>query len=192
MRSHKMAMRSRSSGFMVREFSSTREYLMFDIEPSPPGCRISRDHEDRLTLFAATKFWRSNRPHRKGQPHHKAPPPNAPTPDYNGSPVTCVLSPEIKRWLKRAIVIGITSALALTALAYAIDYAVFRYKVAKNRQAFAQFTVTSYDAIPQKSGKTLMIFHPPEQQTCVNSLFPREGYPPCWYLQRHTEQRIDM
>ncbi len=94
--------------------------------------------------------------------------------------------------MKRVIVRGLASILALTALAYATDYAVFRYRVAANRQPFGQFTVTRYDAVPQKSGKTEFIFHPLERQTCVNALFPHEGYVPCWYLQRHTEQRTDL
>jgi len=106
--------------------------------------------------------------------------------------VTLVLSAGIKHWLQRVIVVGLSSALVVTALAYAVDYAVFRYRVATNRQPYGQITVTSYDAVPQKSGKTEFIFNPPETQTCVNSLFPREGYEPCWYLQRHTEQRINM
>jgi hypothetical protein len=111
---------------------------------------------------------------------------------YNGTPVTSVTSAEVKRWLKRVIVVGLACALGLVALAYAVDYAVFRYRVATNRQPFGQVTVMSYEAVPQKSGKTQFIFNPPEARTCVNSLFPREGYEPCWYLQRHTEQRIDM
>ncbi|MGC2729173.1 MAG: hypothetical protein WA254_08235 [Candidatus Sulfotelmatobacter sp.] len=90
--------------------------------------------------------------------------------------------------LKRVIVIGLSCALGLAAFAYAVDYAVFRYRVATNRQPFAQITVTSYDAVPQKSGKTQFIFHPPEPETCVNALFPHAGYVACWYLQRHTEQ----
>jgi hypothetical protein len=103
-----------------------------------------------------------------------------------------VTSAEFKHWLLRVIVIGLASVLSLTALAYAIDFAVFRYRVATNRQPYGQITVSSYDAIPQKSGKTEFIFNPPDAQTCVNSLFPREGYTPCWYLQRHAEQRINM
>jgi hypothetical protein len=27
---------------------------------------------------------------------------------------------------------------------------------------------------------------------CVNALFPHFGSPPCWYLRRHREVRIDM
>jgi hypothetical protein len=105
--------------------------------------------------------------------------------------VNASLRPSVKRLLKRTI-ITLSSLLGLTALTYAADYAVFRYRLSTNRQPYGQFTVTSYDAVPQKNGKTQFIFNPPAEQTCVNALFPREGYEPCWYLQRHTEQRIDM
>ncbi len=103
-----------------------------------------------------------------------------------------MLSGRIKQFLKRLIVVGFSCALGATALAYAGDYAVFRYRVAANRQPFGQITITSYDAVAQKSGKTVFLFNPPEAQTCVNALFPRAGYVPCWYLQRHTEQRTNI
>jgi DNA-binding Lrp family transcriptional regulator len=98
----------------------------------------------------------------------------------------------IKRFLKRVIIIGLSCVLGVTALAYVVDYAVFRYRVARNRQPYGQITVTSYDAVPQKNGKTEFIFDPPQVQTCVNALFPRSGYVPCWYLQRHTEPRTNI
>jgi hypothetical protein len=97
----------------------------------------------------------------------------------------------IKHFLKRFLIIGLTSVVSLALIAYAIDYAVFRYRVANNR-AFGQVMVQSHDAVAQKSGKTQFIFNAPEPQTCVNSLFPRSGYTPCWYLQKHTEQRTDI
>jgi hypothetical protein len=96
------------------------------------------------------------------------------------------------RLLVRIAAATFLSALSLTILAYAVDYAVFRYRVAQNRQPFGQITVITYDAVLQKSGKTQLIFNPPEQQTCANALFPREGFTPCWYLQRHTEQRTNI
>jgi uncharacterized membrane protein len=106
--------------------------------------------------------------------------------------VTSLLRARIKHFLKRLAVVGLSSALGVTAFAYAVDYAVFRYRVATNRQPYGQITVTSYDAVQQKSGKTQFIFNPPETQTCVHALFPREGYVPCWYLRRHTEQRTNI
>jgi hypothetical protein len=87
----------------------------------------------------------------------------------------------------------IFSAAGALLIAYAADYGVFRHRVAAgDANAFGQVVITSYDAVQQKSGRTQFIFHPPQAQTCVNSLFPRAGYLPCWYLQRHTEQRTDI
>ena len=102
------------------------------------------------------------------------------------------LRASVKHFLKRVFVIGLSSAVGLTLLAYAVDYAVFRYRLATSRQPYGQITVTSYDAVAQKNGKTQFLFNPPEVQTCVNTLFPRAGYVPCWYLQRHTEQRTNI
>ncbi|MFZ0902237.1 MAG: hypothetical protein WBW98_19915 [Candidatus Sulfotelmatobacter sp.] len=102
-----------------------------------------------------------------------------------------VLSARIRHFLKRLAGAMILSAAGVILIAYAVDYGVFRYRVASNK-AFGQITVTSYDAVRQKNGKTQFLFNPPQAQTCVNSLFPRAGYVPCWYLQRHTEQRTDI
>ena len=48
-----------------------------------------------------------------------------------------------------------------------------------------------YYALHKNKQKTNFMFADPEAQTCVHSLFPHFGYPPCWYLSRHAEQRID-
>jgi hypothetical protein len=105
--------------------------------------------------------------------------------------VSSTLRDRIKKFLKRLLAIGLTAILTLTLVAYGIDYAVFRYRVANNR-AFGQVMVQSYDAVAQKSGKTQFLFNPPQAQTCVNALFPHAGYTPCWYLQKHPEQRTDI
>jgi hypothetical protein len=77
-------------------------------------------------------------------------------------------------------------------MACAADYVVVHYRIATNRQPLAQITVSSYEAVLQKNGRTEFIFNPPQAQTCVHALFPHFGYEPCWYLQRHTERRIDI
>ena len=48
-----------------------------------------------------------------------------------------------------------------------------------------------YYALHKSKQKTNFMFADPEVQTCVHSLFPHSGHPPCWYLGRHAEQRID-
>jgi hypothetical protein len=90
------------------------------------------------------------------------------------------------------ILAGLSFAVGVTAFAYTVDFIVFRSRVSANRQPFGQVTVMPYYAVPQKSGRTQFIFNPPEARTCAHALFPRGGYQPCWYLQRHTEQRTDI
>jgi hypothetical protein len=102
------------------------------------------------------------------------------------------LNPKVTTFLRRLLVIGFSSLVAVSLLAYAIDYAIFRYRLSTNRNPFGQVTVQSYDAIAQKSGKTQFIFNPPENQTCVHALFPHLGFAPCWYLQRNPEPRTDI
>jgi hypothetical protein len=97
----------------------------------------------------------------------------------------------VVRTLKRLLAVMLLSLVTLTIVAYTVDFAIFRYRVGANN-AFGQVTVTSYDAVQQKNGKTEFLFNPPQAQTCVNSLFPRAGYLPCWYLQRHPERRTDI
>jgi hypothetical protein len=105
--------------------------------------------------------------------------------------VSQLLNGRIRHFVKRLAGRTILTVAGLVAIAYAIDYGVFRYRVAANR-GFGQVTVNSYEAVRQKNGKTEFLFDPPQAQSCANSLFPRAGYPPCWYLQRHTEQRTDI
>jgi hypothetical protein len=87
---------------------------------------------------------------------------------------------------------SLLALIALVAIAYGADYGVFEYRVATKRQPFGRVTVEHYDAVAHKDGKAELIFEPPVQQTCVNSLFPHAGDPPCWYLTRHTEQKTDI
>lgn len=102
-----------------------------------------------------------------------------------------MLSARIRHFLLRLTGFSVLSIAGVILIAYAVDYGVFRYRVAANR-GFGQITVNRYEAVPQKSGKTEFLFDPPQLQTCANSLFPRAGFLPCWYLQRHTEQRTDI
>jgi hypothetical protein len=87
---------------------------------------------------------------------------------------------------------SVLTAGAAFALVYGADYCIFRVRQATNRQPFDSVTVTRYYAVPQKNGKTELLFDPPAPQTCAHSLFAQAGHAPCWYLKRHMEQRIDM
>jgi hypothetical protein len=92
-----------------------------------------------------------------------------------------------------------TLAFALLALAllYTGDFLFFRLKVIAPRvgPAFGTVKMERLYAIPQKNGKIDYEFdaRQPEVITaCVNALFPRAGYDPCWYLQRISQKPIPM
>lgn len=94
----------------------------------------------------------------------------------------------LKRYIGRVLLF----AVLVVAIVYAADYTILRYRVATKRSPFGTVTVHPYDAVPQKDHKTEFLFEDPRDETCVNSLFPHMGDAPCWYLSRHTEQRIDL
>ncbi len=94
----------------------------------------------------------------------------------------------LKRLFQRIFLLSVLLVVA----AYALDYGVLRYKIATKRAPFGTVTVQPYDAVPQKNHKTQFLLEDPQDQTCVNSLFPHMGDSPCWYLTRHREQRIDL
>ena len=86
---------------------------------------------------------------------------------------------------------GILAGLLVLSALYVGDDLSLRYRIPPSRQPFGTVTVERYDAIPEKNGKVEFGFEPPVQQTCVHSPVPHMGYPPCWYLSRHAEQRIN-
>lgn len=94
----------------------------------------------------------------------------------------------LKRFFGRAALL----VLLLAAVAYASDYVVLRYRITTKRSPFASVTVHPYDAVPRKDHKIEFMAEDPRDETCVNSLFPHMGDPPCWYLIRHKDQRIDF
>jgi hypothetical protein len=78
------------------------------------------------------------------------------------------------------------------AVVYSADYALLRYRVSANKTAFDTVTVKPYYAVPRKDNKLEYLPDDPQDQTCVNSLFPHLGDTPCWYLRTHTKQRINL
>ena len=79
-----------------------------------------------------------------------------------------------------------------TVLTFAVDFGLFRMRVAANRSPYDAVVVSHFYAVAQKNGKTQFIFEPPAPENCVNALFPHSGMRPCWYLRRHPEQRTDI
>jgi hypothetical protein len=74
----------------------------------------------------------------------------------------------------------------LLVVVYLGDFAAARFNPLGSMQ------VAPYYAIHLKNKKVEFDFDvPKETQSCVVSLAPHFGYPPCWYLKKHTVERID-
>jgi hypothetical protein len=80
------------------------------------------------------------------------------------------------------------AAILVFALAvfYGVDYLVAR------KQPLGSVQVNPYYAVPQRDGKTEFIMLDPEIDSCVQSVLPHLGHPPCWQLNRNRQKRIDM
>jgi hypothetical protein len=98
----------------------------------------------------------------------------------------------LRDWLRWIVLWTVITLLGVAALTFGIDWLVFRVRLATNRNAFGSVVVKHYYAVAQKNGKTQFIFDPPQSWSCVNALFPHNGSLPCWYLQRHPDQRTDI
>lgn len=94
--------------------------------------------------------------------------------------------------MKKILLRTVIFVLAIAALAYVVDYFIWRVRVATNHNPYSSVTVQYYYAIGEKNNKTEYDFQPPQQETCVNSLFPHSGYSPCWYERKHTEKAIQV
>jgi hypothetical protein len=103
-----------------------------------------------------------------------------------------VLNPRIRSFAKKFVIAVVATLVGAFVIIYAGDSVVFRYRDSKSRQPLGQVTVVTYYAVGEKGNKTEYIFNPPQAVTCANSIFPHQGYAPCWYLQRHKEQRTDI
>jgi hypothetical protein len=90
--------------------------------------------------------------------------------------------------LKRVLLV----ALALVALAYAAEDVSIRYQLPASRQATGSVSVRKGYAVKRKNGSTEFLFDDPVSVQCANALAPHMGLSPCWYLERHREQIVDI
>lgn len=81
----------------------------------------------------------------------------------------------------------LTGFLGAMAVIYLADGIVLHFR----HDPFGSVEVERYDVIPEKNGRTEFAFEEPVNLKCAHALFPHFGYEPCWYLSRHSEQRIN-
>jgi hypothetical protein len=95
---------------------------------------------------------------------------------------------KLRRWLFAAAL----ATVGIAGLVYAADFTVFRVRVADHRSPYGSVTVQHFETVLKKNGKTQFLYDPPQAETCVNALFPHQGFAPCWYLNRHREQGTNL
>ena len=89
--------------------------------------------------------------------------------------------------LRLALALGL-----LVALVYAGDYLAVRVRVAWHRDPFDVMEIQRLLTVRLKGKKIEFMLDDAQTQTCVHALFPHQGYVPCWWLARHTQQQRDL
>jgi hypothetical protein len=93
--------------------------------------------------------------------------------------------------MKRRFLQAALGFLLFAALVYAGDYLRLRVLIWRHGNAYGSVVVQPYYAIAEKNNKVQFIGADPLTVPCVHSLFPHLGDNPCWYVSRHTDERID-
>lgn len=90
--------------------------------------------------------------------------------------------------MMRRLLMAIPAVLAITAILYGCDYLYARLR----HEPFADVRIYRFLKIYEKFNK--IDYQPADSITerCVYSLFPHFGHNPCWYVNRHTVQYIQI
>ena len=93
--------------------------------------------------------------------------------------------------MKRVLLKAVGALLILASVLFVGDYLSARFQIPK-RELCATIKIQPYYAVKLKDNKTEFYFLAPQTEVCIHSLFPHFGRRPCWYVSRHTQQRINM
>jgi hypothetical protein len=88
------------------------------------------------------------------------------------------------RYLKK----GLAVVVVLLVVAWLTDYIQLR----RSARPTGSVEIKRYFAVGLKNGKTEMMYAEPQTETCVNAVFPHQGYSPCWYVARHAVRQIEL
>lgn len=86
------------------------------------------------------------------------------------------------KWLLKSV--GVV--LLVAALAYPLDFAVWRVRVARGG-GMGSVPVERFTVAELKGGKEEYFPNGIETVACSRSLYPQEGHNPCWWVERHRE-----
>lgn len=77
-------------------------------------------------------------------------------------------------------------------MVYAADWAAVAIPIPKHKVVLGTVQVQRYLAVPLKNGKNEYDYQGSDTVACVHSIFPQMGYNPCWYVEKHREQRENL
>ena len=99
----------------------------------------------------------------------------------------------MNRWtsIAKKTLVALAAALVIVYLA---DYAWVRIRMRRPtaNDPFQVMTIQGVMEIPHKDGRDEIVLEDPRTQTCVHSLFPQQGYSPCWYVARENGKAVQM
>jgi hypothetical protein len=98
--------------------------------------------------------------------------------------------PALRPKLRRAALLIVVIATVLLAGAYAYDSVAIR--ILPQERRIGSVDVDWFISVQEKGGKFELIYDHTQPESCVNSLFPHFGMPPCWYARRNSQRRIEM
>jgi len=90
------------------------------------------------------------------------------------------------RSVRKTLVWVVLTVAAVTALIYIADDLWAR----SHGRPVEQMEVDSYYVAMNHWNQLEYSIGKPTMQTCIDALLPHFGYVPCWYLRRHTLQRV--
>jgi hypothetical protein len=89
-------------------------------------------------------------------------------------------------WMRR-LGWALVALLVLLGLLYVGDWVVLRGRVSHGT-AFRVISVNQFLATPLKGNKVEYDLMGTVPVTCSRSIFPQQGNPACWWLEKHTSQ----
>ena len=92
----------------------------------------------------------------------------------------------MSQWAGRLVRLMLMLAVLL-GLLYLGDWAVLRVRVAHGT-AYGVVQVNQFLATPLKGNKVEYDFMGTAPASCSHSIFPQQGNPACWWLERHRSQ----
>ena len=84
------------------------------------------------------------------------------------------------RWVRR-IILGLA---AFGVMSFVVDWCVFKVTGSPR----SKYTVSHFVSAPLKDNKQEIDYTGSEEVSCSLSMYPQDGFTPCWYLRRHTNQ----